>query len=46
LKSFIKDNPGIPAYVLGAGQSRQRLHGDITVINWDEFIFEELEVFE
>ena len=32
LKSFIKDNPGIPAYVLGAGQSRRRLHDDITVI--------------
>ena len=46
LKSFIKDNPGIPAYVLGAGQSRRRLHDDITVINWDEFILEELEVFE
>ena len=46
LKSFIKDNPGIPAYVLGAGQSRRRLHGDIIVINWDEFILEELEVFE
>ena len=46
LKSFIKDNPGIPAYVLGAGQSRRRLHDDITVISWDEYILEELEVFE
>ena len=39
-------NPGIPAYVLGAGQTRRKLHDDITVINWDEFVLEELEVFE
>ena len=44
LKSFILDNPGIPAYVLGDRQNRRRLHDDITVINWDEFILEELEV--
>jgi predicted NBD/HSP70 family sugar kinase len=29
-----------------AGQSRRRLHDDITVISWDEFILEELELFE
>ena len=46
LKSFILDNPGIPAYVLGDRQNRRRLHGDITVINWDEFILEELELCE
>ncbi len=44
LKSFILDNPGIPAYVLGDRQNRRRLHDDITVINWDEFILEELEL--
>ena len=43
LKSFMLDNPGIPAYVLGDRQNRRRLHDDITVINWDEFILEELE---
>ena len=36
----------IPVYVLRPGQSRRRLHDDITVINRDEFILEELEVFE
>jgi predicted AAA+ superfamily ATPase len=46
LKSFILDNPGVPAYVLGDRQNRRRLHDDITVINWDEFILEELELCE
>jgi predicted AAA+ superfamily ATPase len=46
LKSFILDNPGIPTYVLGDRQNRRRLHDDITVINWDEFILEELELCE
>lgn len=44
LKSFILDNPGIPTFVLGDRQNRRRLHDDITVINWDEFILEELEL--
>jgi predicted AAA+ superfamily ATPase len=44
LKSFILDNPGIPAYVLGDRQNRRSLHDNITVINWDEFILEELEL--
>jgi predicted AAA+ superfamily ATPase len=42
LKSFILDNPGVPSYVLGARQNRRSLHDNITVINWDEFILEEL----
>ena len=43
LKSFRSANPGVPAYVLGTGQNRRRLHDDLTVLNWDEFILEILE---
>jgi predicted AAA+ superfamily ATPase len=43
LKSFIEDNPGIPAYVLGYRQNRRQLQKNIIVINWDDFILEELE---
>lgn len=42
LKSFMEDNPGIPAYALGAGQNKRLLDKDITVINWNDFIYEEL----
>ena len=42
LKSFMEDNPGIPAYVLGADQNKRLLDKDITVINWNDFIYEEL----
>lgn len=42
LKSFMEDNPGVPAYVLGHRQNRRQLQNDITVINWDDFILEEL----
>jgi len=43
LKSFMEDNPGVPAYVLGDRQNRRQLKDDITVINWDDFILGELE---
>lgn len=42
LKSFMEDNPGIPTYVLGVEQNRRLLDKDITVINWNDFIYEEL----
>lgn len=42
MKSFIEDNPGIPSYVLGSEQNRRLLDKNITVINWDNFIYEEL----
>ncbi|MBN2418903.1 MAG: ATP-binding protein [Deltaproteobacteria bacterium] len=42
LKSFMEDNPGIQAYVLGADQNRRLLDKNITVINWNDFIDEEL----
>ena len=42
LKSFMEDNPGVPAYVLGSGQNRRLLDKNITVINWNDFIYEEL----
>jgi len=44
LRSFLADNPGVPAYVLGIGQRRRQLQENITVINWSEFLLEELEV--
>ena len=42
LKSFMEDNPGVSLYVLGDGQNRRLLKDDITIINWDDFILEEL----
>lgn len=44
LQSFLKDNPDIPAYVLGDKQNRRHLKNDITVMNWDEFILKELKL--
>ena len=42
LKSFLKDNPDVPAYVLGKAQNRRLLQGHIEVMNWNDFIMEEL----
>ena len=42
LNSFIQDNPNVPAYVLGANQNRRKLENAATIMNWDEFIIEEL----
>ena len=44
LKSFMEDNPSVPAYVLGADQNRQLLDNNITVTNWNDFIHEELNL--
>ena len=44
LRSFMEDNPGVPAYVLGQRQNRRRLQNNITVMNWNDFILEELEL--
>jgi hypothetical protein len=41
--TFMEDNPDVPAYVLGNRQHRRQLKGDITVINWDDFVLEELQ---
>ncbi|WP_291322638.1 DUF4143 domain-containing protein, partial [Desulfonatronospira sp.] len=43
LKSFADDNPGVPAYVLGHRQKRRHLN-NIVLMNWDDFILEELDV--
>jgi predicted AAA+ superfamily ATPase len=40
--SFIDDNPGVPAYVLGIKQNRRKLENGIVIQNWNEFIIEEL----
>ena len=45
LKSFLKDNPEVPAYVLGKDQNRRQLQGDINVMNWNDFIMEELSLW-
>jgi len=44
LKSFMEDNPGVPAYVLGHDQNRRILDKNIIVINWNDFIYEELKI--
>ncbi len=43
LKSFLEDNPDAPAYVLGSEQNRRLLNKKITVMNWNDFIHEELD---
>lgn len=42
LKSFLKEHPHTPAYVLGHKQSARLLSNNILVLNWDEFISERL----
>jgi len=42
LNSFMNDNPDVPVYVLGAQQKRRQLENKVTILNWDEFILEEL----
>jgi predicted AAA+ superfamily ATPase len=43
LKSFLKDNPRVPAYVLGDKQKTRLLQNNITVMDWNKFIVEEME---
>jgi len=43
LKSFLGDNPEVPAYVLGIRQKRRRLANGVTVMDWQDFIAEHLE---
>lgn len=43
LKSFMEDNPGVPAYVLGHEQNRRILDKNIIVRNLNDFINEELK---
>ncbi len=40
LKSFLQDNPGVPAFVLGIRQKRRKLAGGVTVMDWQDFILE------
>ena len=42
LQSFMNDNPEVPVYVLGERQNRRQLENGATVLNWNEFILEEL----
>ena len=42
LNSFMKDNPNVPVYVLGEKQNRRRLENGATILNWNNFILEEL----
>ena len=42
LNSFINDNPEVPVYVLGEKQNRRQLNNGATILNWNEFILEEL----
>ena len=42
LRRFRDDHPKIPAFVLGHKQTRRLLDGQITLMDWDDFITEEL----
>jgi predicted AAA+ superfamily ATPase len=43
LKSFLEDNPGVPAYVLGIKQKRRKLANGVTVMDWQDFLSEWFE---
>jgi predicted AAA+ superfamily ATPase len=43
LKRFVDDNSNVPAYVLGHTQKRRRLDNKVIIVNWDDFISQELE---
>jgi len=40
--SFRADHPTTPIFVLGEGQTRRLLADNLTVVNWDDFLREEL----
>lgn len=42
LTSFINDNPDVPVYVLGVQQNRRQLENKVIIMNWNEFLLEEL----
>lgn len=42
LRSFMEDNPDVPAYVLGRDQKRRKLKNNATIMNWHDFIAEML----
>jgi len=44
VRSFRQEHPKVPVYIVGAKQNFRRLDENITIINWDEFIVNELKV--
>lgn len=42
LRSFMEDNPDVPAYVLGKEQKMRKLQNNIRIMNWHDFIVEML----
>ncbi len=42
LKSYLQEHPETPAYVLGHKQSTRLLRSNILVLNWAEFISDQL----
>jgi len=42
LRSFLEDNPDVPAYVLGKEQKRRKLQNNVRIMNWHDFIVEML----
>ncbi len=42
IRRFLDDHPNVPVFVLGHNQTRRLLDRDITVMNWNDFITEEL----
>jgi uncharacterized protein len=43
LRSFMDDNPDVPAYILGKDQKTRKLKNNTTIMNWDDFIIEMLK---
>ncbi len=42
VRRFIDDQPKVPVFVLGHNQTRRQLDREITVMDWNDFITEEL----
>ncbi len=38
LRSFLNDNPKVPAFVVGIRQKERKTTGGITVLSWDKFL--------
>jgi predicted AAA+ superfamily ATPase len=43
LRSFLKDNPDVPAYVLGINQKRRKPADRLTILDWRDFILNFLQ---
>lgn len=46
LRSFLEDNPGVPAFILGISQTERLVDDNILIIDWRDFFEKKLESLE